>query len=556
MSDIGIVIGTYASLPYVHLQLESIKRLHPALPVLVHDDCSPQQSQLIDLCRQYGADFVTTTRHAGHPNGDAAAFAAGLRWARCKGFRLLVKISRRWIWKEPWLESLLDIEAASHCLTYSNLTTAYGIGFRTECIGLNVQAWSQPSILQRIDYLTCHPVDGYLEAHIHKIAKDIEAADASAACYHKALIRQPDALGYGVWDALGTSRTDKMASRLWHDIDQPADYAAYAQELGLSYAANDFDVSQFKTQPTKLVIHQHQSPGDIMVLTAAVRDLHLAHPGRYLTDVRTTGPEIWLNNPYITPMAESDCQRIDAQYNHIHKSNGSAYGFIHSYHFDLEQKLGISIPVTSNRCDIHLSESERQSKPVTDRPYWIIDAGHKNDFTAKHWGFDNYQSVIDRCPDIQFVQVGANHPGHTHQHLVGKNVIDFVGKTSIRELILLVHHSYGVLTPISFPLHLGYSVPPAIRYQRKARPTICLAGGREPLEWLACPNTQFLHTNGLLNCNQSGGCWKSKTVQIDADKSLCLHPVKLGSEHIPYCMSLIRPEYVAYLIQASTAELG
>jgi ADP-heptose:LPS heptosyltransferase len=37
----------------------------------------------------------------------------------------------------------------------------------------------------------------------------------------------------------------------------------------------------------RLILRSFQSPGDVVMLTAAVRDLHRACPGRYQTDVRT-----------------------------------------------------------------------------------------------------------------------------------------------------------------------------------------------------------------------------------------------------------------------------
>ena len=39
---IAVVIGTFASVPYVHLHLELLKRNNPEVPVMVHDDCSPR----------------------------------------------------------------------------------------------------------------------------------------------------------------------------------------------------------------------------------------------------------------------------------------------------------------------------------------------------------------------------------------------------------------------------------------------------------------------------------------------------------------------------------
>lgn len=50
----------------------------------------------------------------------------------------------------------------------------------------------------------------------------------------------------------------------------------------------------------KLRIGNDQSPGDVLMLTAAIRDLHLSHPGRFKTAVETPFPQIWENNPYVS----------------------------------------------------------------------------------------------------------------------------------------------------------------------------------------------------------------------------------------------------------------
>jgi len=57
---------------------------------------------------------------------------------------------------------------------------------------------------------------------------------------------------------------------------------------------------------TKLIFSNQQSPGDIVMLTAAVRDVHKAYPCRFLTDIRTPCPHLWENNPYITSLDEQD----------------------------------------------------------------------------------------------------------------------------------------------------------------------------------------------------------------------------------------------------------
>ena len=55
----------------------------------------------------------------------------------------------------------------------------------------------------------------------------------------------------------------------------------------------------------KVIFKNHQSPGDIIMLSAAVRDLKLSHPD-ILIDVDTVTPAIWENNPYITSLNKKE----------------------------------------------------------------------------------------------------------------------------------------------------------------------------------------------------------------------------------------------------------
>ena len=54
----------------------------------------------------------------------------------------------------------------------------------------------------------------------------------------------------------------------------------------------------------KIILKNFQSPGDIVMLTAAVRDIHRSHPGMFITDVRTPCGHLWESNPLITPLKE------------------------------------------------------------------------------------------------------------------------------------------------------------------------------------------------------------------------------------------------------------
>ena len=48
-----------------------------------------------------------------------------------------------------------------------------------------------------------------------------------------------------------------------------------------------------------LLLRNSQSPGDVMMLTAAVRDLHAQHPGKFRTAVATSAGAIWEGNPNV-----------------------------------------------------------------------------------------------------------------------------------------------------------------------------------------------------------------------------------------------------------------
>lgn len=140
----------------------------------------------------------------------------------------------------------------------------------------------------------------------------------------------------------------------------------------------------------KLVLRSHQSPGDVLMLTATVRDLHTAHPAQFVTDVRTSADALWLHNPRITRLREGEpgVQVLDMHYPLIHDSNQRPYHFLHGYAQYLEGQLGARIPVTRFAGDVHLADDEKSNPPefsglTLPERYWIMVAGGKYDFTAK-----------------------------------------------------------------------------------------------------------------------------------------------------------------------------
>jgi ADP-heptose:LPS heptosyltransferase len=305
----------------------------------------------------------------------------------------------------------------------------------------------------------------------------------------------------------------------------------------------------------KLILRNSLSPGDIVMLTAAVRDLHKCYPGQVLTDVRTSCRPLWENNPFISKLDEIDpeVEVIDCKYPLIHKSNQLPRHFIEGFIDFLNQKLGLRIVPTAFKGDIYISAREKawfsQLREIigSDVPFWIIVAGGKRDFTIKWWSHQRFQEVVDYFQGkILFVQVGEKD--HMHRPLDG--VINLLGKTNTRQFVRLMYHAQGALCPVTFAMHLAAAVD-VKGGKPKNRPCVVVAGGREPSQWEAYPHHQFIHTIGALPCCDNGGCWKSRTVplddgdQKDAPRNRCVDVVG----DLPRCMDMIGAREVIQRIE-------
>ncbi|MBL9139948.1 MAG: hypothetical protein JNK85_29015 [Verrucomicrobiales bacterium] len=312
--------------------------------------------------------------------------------------------------------------------------------------------------------------------------------------------------------------------------------------------------SRSLAEPRQLVLRNSYSVGDIVMLTAAVRDLHACYPGQFVTDVRTSCAELWENNPHLTPLNESAPQvdGLECDYPLINRCNQAPYHCIHGFIEFLNAHLNLAIQPTAFHGDVHLSDIEKswysQVHELTgeDIPFWIVAAGGKFDVTIKWWSTDRYQAVVDHFRDrIQFVQVGDLR--HHHPPLDG--VIDLRGKTDLRQLVRLVYHSQGVLCGVTGLMHLAAAV------ERRDtgghdRPCVVVAGSREPAHWEAYPAHQYIHTNGLLACGPDG-CWRSRVRPLgdgderDQPENLCTQVIG----DLPRCMAMISPEEVARRIE-------
>lgn len=289
--------------------------------------------------------------------------------------------------------------------------------------------------------------------------------------------------------------------------------------------------------------------GDIVVMTSAIRAFAEARPD-FKVAVDTTHPDVWINNPHLTPIDTMD-QPVVVPISYkslLDQSNQRNVHFTAGYLHDINRKLGLSIQLRDMRPDIHLTDAEKEFEFDIERPYWVLMAGGKTDFKTKWWDPLYFQQVVDMMDGYTIVSVGGADQDYFYTAKV-TNVVDLVGKTTIRELIRLVYFSRGVICPVTCGAHMAAAFN---------KPCVVIAGGREPYWWQAyTPETwkancttdppegfvgqTFLHAIGRLSCCTYGGCGKTTIDSTVNPGNNCLHVRQGPSMKQPACLKLTSP---------------
>lgn len=278
-----------------------------------------------------------------------------------------------------------------------------------------------------------------------------------------------------------------------------------------------------------------QSPGDLLMLTVAIRDLHLSYPGWFQTDVISFYPEVFFNNRYVTHLPKDrNIQTIDLDYGpYLHKLRRRGYHFSDCFIYMLNEKLNLCIQKTSPKPHIDLTKNELSKKLFLDKynlkkPYWLLNAGIKNDIPLKQYPASFYQKVVNSLnnrPDFHctIVQTGHNH----HIHPFIENAVNLVGRTNdLRDYFALVYHSDGCIGPVSMQMHLAAAFD---------KPCVVIAGGREESSWERYKGHVYLHSIGKLDCCRLEGCWKTQIAEcVTIDEN----------QRYPQCMDMISPDNI------------
>lgn len=313
----------------------------------------------------------------------------------------------------------------------------------------------------------------------------------------------------------------------------------------------------------RFILQFKMAPGDVSMLTALVRDLKLTYGDRYEVDVRTNFNAVWRHNPHLTPMKDDDrgVEIIKMTYKDgITRAGREKIHFVTEFYRYFESKTQIHVPCLYPQADIHLSPVEKSCPRISGR-YWIIVPGGKTDMTNKFWSQTRYQEVVDRLTPwgLSFVQEGAVKKLCVHPPL--DNVLNVVGLTSVRDLMVNIYHAEGVICGVTFQMHMAAALQV---------PCVVLGGGREEPHWEEYSNDwrafgdecspvlvphKYLHTNGLLDCCRVKGCWKQRVIPLNDhtahDKSLCLKPVPgENGQIVPKCMNMIKVAHVCEAVMS------
>jgi len=293
------------------------------------------------------------------------------------------------------------------------------------------------------------------------------------------------------------------------------------------------DTRPLDTQTTMLIRH-HRMTGDIIALTPLVRDIKKTYGDQIKIYIDTPqGKDVWSYNPYIEQGSLSHYDyEYDLDYIEAVENEGRGLHISEGFRQDFIKKSGLHIIPSTMWPDIFLSQDEIdlfQDKfpELIKNKYWVICPGNKQSIQQKIWPLYWWRWLVISLDKYKFVQIGQKV--HNHK-LLGNynNLIDYIDKTTLRDLFLLIYFSRGTIGYISLHMHIAAAF---------RKPCVVIGGGRESLSFYKYPNHICFSTIGLIDCALRSGCHKGnkESVLRTCNKNIFQFDKK---EFIPLCMNI------------------
>lgn len=303
-----------------------------------------------------------------------------------------------------------------------------------------------------------------------------------------------------------------------------------------------------------LLLTHNRAVGDIVTMTAFVRDLYQQFHQEYRIHIASSFRDVWANNPFVASVRSVQAkpvlgaELVPMGYgDYIEKGKH----FLYAWYQDFFRKKSIQVAPTYPKPEIFLSDAERV--PPFSEPYWVVLPGGKTDFTTKWIYTPNLQKAINvlHGMGLKFIQVGEKSSSLFWNPYLHK-VISMVGQTSVREYFRLIYHSQGVICGITSAMHIAAAFD---------KPCVVIAGGRESASWegyvpgehlanfrysVRTPH-RYLNVIGHLECCQRKGCWRTKTKFAKKSKekpTICSKTVATDVGDWPKCHMMVTPETI------------
>lgn len=295
----------------------------------------------------------------------------------------------------------------------------------------------------------------------------------------------------------------------------------------------------------KVVLRAPGFLGDEVVFTGVVREIKRATG--WTLRINTTREALWHYNDSVEGFGSNGNEDLIIEEDYCppyHQMNQVPVHYLEQYIRSMREVLGLTATyrVSKFSGQIVLSGKEMRSRLLgLPSRYWLIVAGWKPGVPTKAWPTECYQEVVDKLRGrIQFVQAGSRANWHPPLN----NVINLVGRTSLRQLIQLIYHAEGVVCPITSIMHLAAAIPANPASGFSIRPCVVIGGGRESPHYINYPMHRVMSTVGQLTCCASSACGKT-----NFGPGQCPLPTPVMGEVVPKCMTLIRPSDVVSAIE-------
>jgi len=288
-----------------------------------------------------------------------------------------------------------------------------------------------------------------------------------------------------------------------------------------------------------------------------IESLHQQYPGVFVTDFDgTCGDSIFQHNPRITRLDKWD-DEVYINYRVEDTDTGNSFCQAMCNHVSKVLKLENGLMNVCRKPMIYLTEDENKNSYNLPEHFVVGNFGYKKDCDIKNKGTSYiWKKVTDYCNSVgvTVIQVGEKNPDHVHPKIEG--AIDAIGKTTMRDLLVITSKAICTVGPISLLTHVAAS---------HDVPSITLSS-REALDFAGYRSTIWLHTYGLLPChngkNGQSGCWRNHLEKFITDKNgnfildkdgnkkktsdSCALPVLTpnGDELVPKCSALIGPDTI------------